>query len=233
MNTNYMSRSTPTLSNHIESAHEREEQKVDVEETSEESSRFSAGNTAQSVLLQFDPTNAGKVRTVNQSDAKKTSETIRHADGTESKLQISELAGLPTFEKSERFQDSGESGLSAEVAHASSRSLDSIDAGSSVEGLQKSGSFRFSGNLALSGSQNPGEAPAETSGKPPRAKVASAPRHRGLQGTKSFMQRMQRSKVPISNNGEDSHLFSGFIGRSSRGLGHGHQALDDDDSVED
>lgn len=231
VNMNFISRSTPTLSNHIESAHEREEKKVDVEEASEESSRFSAGNTAQSVLLQFDPSNADNVRTVNQSKARTTSETIRHADGTESKLQISELAGLPTFERPERYQESGESGLSAEIGQASSRSMDSIDADSSVERPQKPGSLRSADNVASSGSQNPGEAPAEAARKPPRAKVSTAPRQRGMQATKSFIQRMHRSKPSNNNYGEENNLFSGFIGRPPRGLSH--QALDDDDSLDD
>lgn len=236
----YISGSTPTLSNHIESNHEQEEKKMDFEEASEESSRFSAGNTAQSVLLQFDPTNAGNVRTLNQSTARKTSETIRHADGTESELQISELPGLPTFENQPGVRVVGDHrvnlGLSTECKYSSSRSLSSVDGGSSVEGLQKPSSFQSAGGSPPSSSrnsQNPGEAPAESAlGKPPRAKVAPAhPRQRpNMQATKSFMQRMQRSIV-ANGNGEELNLFSGFMNRSTRNIGH--QALSDDDNSEE
>jgi hypothetical protein len=237
----HFSRSTPTLSNHIESnPGEQEEKKMDNEEASEESSRFSAGNTAQSVLLQFDPTNVGNVRTVNQSTARKTSETIRYADGTESKLQISELPGLPTFENPpERCVNrdhSGKFGLSTESKHSSTRSLSSADGGSSVGGFQKPSSFLSTGgNFHASSTQLPGEPPAEAAcGKPPRAKMAPilSRQRSGLQVTKSFMQRMQRTKVANGTAGEEVNLFSGFMGRAPRGVGH--QVLDDDDnSVDD
>lgn len=50
-------------------------------------------------MLQFDPTKQNHVRSVDQDKAKKSSETIHGLNGTKSTLEISELAGLPTFER--------------------------------------------------------------------------------------------------------------------------------------
>lgn len=192
----------------------------DLEEASETSSR----DKSQVVLLQFDPTNANLVQTVNQAKCKKTSEIIRHADGTESELQISELAGLPTFEKNSdpNFHDSAQSGMSYHEAtgQASSRSLGSLDAGSSVEGGHKkqpsfSRSSRrptsnksFSESSSARTSQIPGEPASEGGGRrtPSRAKSTTAvPRQRGLQATKSFIMRMNRSRGQINHQALDDN----------------------------
>lgn len=53
-------------------------------------------NEPQPILLQFDPTMGNHVRSVDQNQAKKTSESIHGLHGN---LEIAELAGLPTFEK--------------------------------------------------------------------------------------------------------------------------------------
>jgi hypothetical protein len=70
--------------------------KRDPEEESEELLRLSHGY--QLTLLQFDPTNANQVISVNQEEGNLISGTTRHADGAESELQIHELSNLPTFE---------------------------------------------------------------------------------------------------------------------------------------
>ena len=57
-----------------------------------------APSQGQQILLQFDPTNKNHVRSVDQDKAKKSSEIIQGMHGTKSTLEISELAGLPTFE---------------------------------------------------------------------------------------------------------------------------------------
>jgi len=64
-------------------------------------SQFTEDQTivAQKFLLQFDPTNKNHVRSVDQENAKKSSEIIHGLHGTKSTLEISELAGLPTFER--------------------------------------------------------------------------------------------------------------------------------------
>jgi hypothetical protein len=213
-----MSRSMPSLAKHLDSGSPRLK-KIDSqsEEASEESSRYSNGN-AQAVLLQFDPTNADLVRTVNQSDAKKTYEIIRNADGTESKFQVSELAGLPTFE------DPNKQGDMSEFGNVSSPSLCLEEETVSKEDKlsQKTRSFSRPGLFAsksfhASDAQNPGEAPTE------EAKARQAPLRRGVRNTKSamsFMQRVQQSK---------SHVAEAWMNRSaSKGLDC-HQALDDDD----
>jgi hypothetical protein len=165
------------------------------------------------VLLQFDPTNADLVQTVNQSGARKTSEVIRHADGTESELQISELAGLPTFEKTnpESLLHDSATSMNHELGPPSSqRSMSSVEGGSSVEGNKYPSSFNRSrrppsSSKSFAGSilQLPGEPPSEKAGgggrerRPPMksksAAVATA-RQRGVQATASFFSRMNRSR---------------------------------------
>ena len=211
-----MSRSMPSLAKHLDAGSPRQK-KLDPEEASEESSRYSNGN-AQAVLLQFDPTNADLVRTVDQSDAKKTYEIIRNADGTESKFQVSELAGLPTFE------DPNKQGDMSEFGNASSPSLCLEEESVSEEekpppkprSYSRPGLFA-SKSFNASDAQNPGEAPAE------EGKGRQAPLRRGVRNAKSslsFMQRVQQSK---------SHVTEAWMNRStSKGLDL-HQALDDDD----
>ena len=94
----------------------------DAEDASEESSRFSFGY--QQTLLQFDPTNVDNVARVRQDEANMTSETIRHADGTESELQIRELDGLlPRFENQNDLNASGFSLNPQEIEDASDGSV--------------------------------------------------------------------------------------------------------------
>jgi hypothetical protein len=222
-------KATPSLSNHLSSD---DKARKECEDASETSSR----DKSQVLLLQFDPTNADLVQTVNQSVAKKTSEVFRHADGTESEFQISELAGLPTFERTNPdsiLHDSIHSGASMnhDAGPPSQRSLSSFDGGSSVDGNKRPSSYSrstrrptstksFSArDLKASISQIPGEAPSEKGGGggrrvPVKSKSTTAApnRQRGLQATKSFFDRMNRSRGNMAVT---------------------HQELDDDGSDED
>lgn len=228
----YVSRSMPSLDRHFDSER-KEKRKVDLDETSEESSRLSNG-TPQSILLQFDPTNVDLIQAVNQSDAKKTSETFRHADGTETNLKISELAGLPTFEKPESSEDLmlGLNGSSQSLDVSVAEKLDEEH----MEGL-KSKSTTGPGVLTCAvgkplssfQKQNPGETPVEALRRPPRAtKSTSAATSAGLPSRRgniqsksmSFMQRVQNRKAQFHES---------MMSRSTRVLGLDHQALDDDE----
>jgi len=91
----------------------------DLSQVTEERSTESSG--PQTILLQFDPTNKNHVRSVNQNEAKKTSETIHGLHGTESRLEIAELFGLPTFEK---FNTSGSTSTTSSSIHSLNNSSD-------------------------------------------------------------------------------------------------------------
>ena len=198
-----------------------------MDEGSEASSSRFSNATPQSVLLQFDPTNEGLIQAVNQSEAKKTSETIRHADGTESKFQVSELAGLPTFEKPESQQSL------ADVLNASAQSLD-MEAEVHADQQETDTKLPFSSRPSLLSSfsnlklqQNPGEAPSEVRRAPRHSKSTSSalasrmpPRRGGLEATKS-MSFMQRVRVGRAQ-------FDGMMSRSTKEIVH--QELDDDGS---
>ena len=99
-----------SLATHLE-ANVKVKDERGAEDASEESSRFSFGySNPTHTLLQFDPTNVDNVMRVRQDEANMTSETIKHADGTESELQIRDLDGLlPRFEN---HNDSNASGFS-------------------------------------------------------------------------------------------------------------------------
>jgi hypothetical protein len=201
-----------------------------MDEVSEASSSRFSNCTPQSVLLQFDPTNEDLIQAVNQSEAKTTSETIRHADGTESKFQVSELAGLPTFEKPESSQSL------SEHLNASSQSFDVEEEpvveqaeGDSKPALSARSSLLSSfSNLKL---QNPGEAPSEVVRRAPRLSKSTSsaldgslpPRRSALQPAKSmsFMQRVQNRRAQ----------FDSMVNRSTKALVH--QELDDDGSEHD
>ena len=202
--------SHPPLGRHIESNKIKTQKDTlsIVEERSTESSRFS-GMKTQPILLQFDPTNENLVRTVNQTTAKKTTETIHQSDGKTSKFEVSEIEGLPNFEKS--FSASELNG--SEIATSeSTRSMISSDGGSSVEGGHSSKPASF---LSM-GSNKPGSSKSvfgvsQASSETPRQRGALG---NNLQAKKSaFMLRVQNMKNP----------------RLGRGA---HRALDDDDDSE-
>ena len=91
----HLRKKNPQLSHHILSNNRLKQQLSNVEEATIESS-------GTPILLQFDPTIENLVQTVNQSSAKKVSEKIRRADGTESEFHIKEVKGLPTFERKQQ-----------------------------------------------------------------------------------------------------------------------------------
>jgi hypothetical protein len=101
-----------SLAKHIETNPDIRSEERDPDEASENSSRFSFGGVPPP-LLQFDPSNIDNVTRVTQNEGKVRSETIKHADGTESEINIRELAGLPTFEDPEKYyNESAASGFS-------------------------------------------------------------------------------------------------------------------------
>jgi hypothetical protein len=239
----YHFESHPPLSSHLESDNNIQGVKplsiVD-EERSIDTSR--TGSKSQSILLQFDPTNENGIQTVNQTKAKKTSETIRQSDGTKSKFQISELAGLPTFERTKQQQQSqhgasfsdfsGSTEIKASESNRTVLSSTSSDGSTSVEGQHgnKSLSFLSLGKPRLSitksssdSHQNPGEAPEE------EKKTGSNNKNKwnNLQATKSaFIQRVQKSKLQVTDSFMTKNRPS--MDRTSL-LGSSHQLLDDDD----
>lgn len=93
-----------SLGSHLESESTKKRfiEKDNLSQVTEERSHYTHESCeAQTILLQFDPTSASgnHVRSVNQNQAKKTSESISGLHGTTSTLEIAEIAGLPSFEK--------------------------------------------------------------------------------------------------------------------------------------
>ena len=245
----YHFESHPPLSNHLESDNNNiqgvknlsivdEEKSIDMSRTDSKS---------QSILLQFDPTNENGVQTVNQTKAKKTSETIRQSDGTKSQFQISELAGLPTFERTKQQQEQqrqsqlgagflsdlrGSTGIKEIKASESNRSMLSSDGSASVEGQHGNrplsflslGKPRLSTTRSPSDShQNPGEAPEEEK----KAGSNNNNKWNNLQAKKAaFIQRVQKSKLQVTDSFMTMNRPSND--RTSP-YGSSHQALDDDD----
>jgi hypothetical protein len=229
-NRDYLSRSMPSLASHLDS-HREQKRTVESDLASEASSSHFSSGTPQSTLLQFDPTSEDLIQAVNQTGAKKTSETFKHADGTESKFQISELAGLPTFEKP----------MTEEEILALNRSTESLDAAKSDddEDFQQSKSNMrstlrstvFGKSVSNMQVQNPGETSNEPIRRAPRATKSSSalgssaqPPNR-LPPTKSmsFMQRVQNRK---------SQFAETMMNRSTRVIGVDHQALLEDEESE-
>lgn len=233
-NKNYVSRSMPSLDSHFDSQRDQKRM-VESDMVSEASSSHFSSGTPQSTLLQFDPTSADLIQAVSQKEAKKTSETFKHADGTESKFQISELAGLPTFEKPMTAEE-------IEALNASTQSLDiSVAISEEEEDRQQSKlmgthlrSAVFGKTLSNLQTQNPGEASNEPIRRAPRTTKSSSalqgpepPNRRGnIQATKSmsFMQRVQNRK---------SQFQETMMNRSTRVIGMDHQALLEDESEHD
>jgi hypothetical protein len=180
-----------SLSNHIETTL-KPKGKRDEEEESEESSRFSFG--FQTTILQFDPTNPDNVTLVNQAEMKITSENIKNADGTESELHISDLAGLPTFEAPPAtFHDSTSSGFNDALGPVSTTSLGTNYSKTDDEGQNEEIS-QNAGEKSEGDKQNEAK---EGESKTRIGKTKSG-RLRGVTGTKSFLYRMGREKPPES-----------------------------------
>lgn len=187
-----------SLANHLESNLEGQGRK-DPEEESEESSRFSLGY--QPTLLQFDPTNANHFTLVNQEEGNLTSENIRNADGTESELQIRELANLPTFEAPQpSFHDSTASNFSPVSPHDSQKSMQVSDG---------------EGELQLSTEADAGKSQSDLG--------------RGVAETRSFLQRFRRRKENDESDEEaPAQSTQSMFGRKKRApIELTHQSLDD------
>ena len=247
-----------SLSQHIE-ANPKIKLSADLEERSEESSRFSSSYDQPTSIMQFDPTNTNNITMVSQSKANIKSEKFRHADGTESELHISEVAGLPTFEAVQsKLNESRSSDLSdPEVRPQSTNSLGSIDYGSDYDNPRGAKSM---GNLGLhhkadiaaqNGRQRSEEAGVNQSGRRGRgvAKTNSA-------GRRAFLNRRlkpERNEKPPRNPSHEKSTFhesmKGFFGGWNKNgeveeeeegnrffrkrEGVEHQALDDDDGSDE
>jgi hypothetical protein len=177
---------------------------------SDSSSHFSLID--QPVLIQFDPNNENNFTLVNQSKGYTTSETIRHADGTEYELHITELEGLPTFSAPPlTFDDSIASALSDGPFPAPSTNT----LGSTAYEADDDGDD-VGGNAAV------GETPATNlksgdvegdEGLSPRrlGRNKSGGKLRGINSTTSFLQRMRGHKsAPVDNGESQKSFFTGW-----------------------
>jgi hypothetical protein len=132
----------------------------DLSQVTEERSNDDSAES-QPVLLQFDPTSGNHVRSVNQDKAKKTSEFIQGLHGTTSNLEISKLAGLPTFEKlntSDSTSSTGESLDNFSHRNHIPLCLSTIHTSPKKQGTIRSSSMVSPTSRSL---QTPGEAPYE------------------------------------------------------------------------
>ena len=106
-------------------------------------------------MLQFDPSSGNHVRSVNKNIAKKTSESIHGLHGTISRLEIAELAGLPTFEK---FHTNVSTSTTGESLNSSSHYNLTTQASPKKQGMPRSSSCVSLTSLSL---QTAGETPCE------------------------------------------------------------------------
>lgn len=210
-----------SLSHHIEA---NPQSKTDLEERSEESSRFSASYEQPQSILQFDPTNTDNITMVRQDKANVKSEKFRHADGTESELYIAELAGLPTFEALQsKFDDSQNSdGSEPEKRPQSTRSVGSVDLASDGEtpraakSMSQSMSHIGYSPKRASVSQKSGQKSHDGSGRTSPGNGAG--RTRGVAVSRSFFDRRRKpdsaEKPPRASTQESSFQESmkGFFG---------------------
>lgn len=226
-----------SLSHHIE-ANPLLKSATDLEERSEESSRFSASYEQPQSLLQFDPTNANNITMVSQDKANVTSERFRRADGTESELHITELAGLPTFEapQSNLNESQNSDMLEADRLHQSARSLGSIEHASDGDAPKAAKSMSHIGYKPKRSetAQKAGQKSQE--GGRGASPGNSAGRIRGVTGSRSFLARRRKpendEKPPRSashdNTGTFHESMKGFFGAWNK-KGEGESEGEDDD----
>jgi hypothetical protein len=218
-----------SLSNHFELNPECGG-KGDPEEESEESSRFSHGY--QPTLLQFDPTNVNHFTLVNQEEGNLTSETIRHADGTESELQIRELSNLPTFESPQpTCHDSQASNLSDDDGPVSHESQGTINV-SDGDGEPPKSTMSLGGEAGDAAGEGPkSQRKVVDSENRPRIGKTKSGKLRAAAGTRSFLQRIRKKKEKDESDDEEQLQSSQtMFGRKKRApIELTHQALDDDD----
>lgn len=120
--------------------------------TEERSNNYSE---PQPILLQFDPSSGNNVRSVNQNIAEKTSESIHGLHGTISRLEITKLAGLPTFEK---FNTTGSTSTTGKSLKNSSHHNSTTQARPKKQEIPRSSSCVSPTSLP---SQTAGETPCE------------------------------------------------------------------------
>eukprot|EP00537_Pseudo-nitzschia_pungens_P015635 CAMPEP_0172412818 /NCGR_PEP_ID=MMETSP1061-20121228/78101_1 /TAXON_ID=37318 /ORGANISM="Pseudo-nitzschia pungens, Strain cf. pungens" /LENGTH=708 /DNA_ID=CAMNT_0013149065 /DNA_START=62 /DNA_END=2188 /DNA_ORIENTATION=- len=246
----FSKRSSPSLGDHFQhspSASDKEETErlSMVEERSTTSSLLSCSN-AQPILLQFDPTKDTFVQAVDQTTAKKTHDIIHQSNGTESKIEISELSGLPTFEKPCSTNDFNESSMNNTL---STRSMYSSDGGSVLDSENRNKSFTVvspgsdasvSYKSMLGESRKLEESVLESNNERLNDDRLPLPpsRNRGvlgnnLQAKKSaFLQKVQETKDDVKSR----LMKNPTINRAGIRLGRTvHQVLDDndDDSIAD
>lgn len=177
------------------------------------------GSRGQQILLQFDPTNENLVRSVNQDNAKKTSEFIYGLHGTESKLEISELAGLPTFEKFNTSGSTSTTGSSKSSLNNSSHDkspsfLGTVHLTPKMQGMSRSSSYvsptspslQMSGELSL----------ADGSGQ--NAQWGAGPSHSSRHG-RSAGKNMFFNKKGVNGDFEKPARRSSDIGARTQSFG--------------
>lgn len=247
-----------SLSSHLESAPFTKSKAIQ-EDKSETSSRFSGSYDQPTTIIQFDPSTANNITMISQSKANVTKEKFTHADGTESELHISELAGLPTFEAVP--PDDGEESLGS--LH---QSLGSIDYNPDEIKHKSMSSIDYNAKADL-GFQRPGQKSKENEvvaqaptrrGRPSNNRSTSTTRRRGVSASKSLLARMRKNEKPPRVPSNEATNFQesvrGFFGAFNKKgeqeeegdfeeEGHKsgrfffrreeieHQALDDDGSL--
>ena len=239
---------TSSLAKHIESPARNKQRisdrdsRIMFDDRSTESSQI-GGIKPQSTLLQFDPNKDNLVRTVNQSKAKKSCETYLKSDGTQSKLEIADLAELPTFEKM------NESGITSTTGFSSMRSL--ISSNDSVSSYRRKPISSRSVDSALHkhGSskskllQNPGETPIESISDTRNARwqltsISRPPRSTsgGRLGNKkaTLLEKVQRGADRLRIHQSPRKLVLGGMMKRGGRNAHSHKAFDsDEESVGD
>ena len=129
----------------------------DLSHVTEEKSH--ASNDAQTKFLQFDPTSGNHVRSMDQNQAKKTSESINGLHGMTPNLEIAELSGLPTFEKFVSC-DSTSTGTTEESLNSSSHH-DPTHFFATIQMSPKKGMYPRSASMVNTMFQTPGGDPFE------------------------------------------------------------------------
>ncbi len=230
------------LARHIES-NPKPRNLMDLEERSEESSRFSTNYDQPTSLLQFDPTNANNITLVKQDKADVRSERFRNADGTESEFHISTLAGLPTFEaSSSNFHDSNFELSASELRPHSARSMGSVDCSSDDNMAKAAKSMSNIGYTSKKNGQSKKSGHKGEEGAVRNSRVVAksnpAGRVRGVAASKSFQGSMKglfgvwnkKGECETGEEDEDDQPKSNRFFRKREDLTH--QVLDDDGSDE-
>lgn len=232
------------LARHIEST-PKPRTLLDLEERSEESSRFSTNYDQPTSLLQFDPTNANNITLVKQDKSNVLSDRFRNADGTESEFHISKLTGLPTFEASgSKFHDSNFECSSSELRPQSARSMGSVEYESednmahAAKSMSHIGySTKNNGTPRINSEEGAVTPHGGRNGRGGVSKTNTAGRTRGVASSKSFQDSMKglfgvwnkKGECEMGDDDEEQPKSNRFF-RKREDIAH--QALDDDESDE-